>query len=170
MPGTATKLGPGELTIGGAPPAGIDLSCQVSAAKIEWDKDKEDDTPVLCGESIAGGVSYTAKLTATVLLDLSDGGMVDFTWTNKGLTFPFVFTPNDTAAKSVTGDLIVDPLDVGGDEVKKNMSVDLEWDIVGEPLWGDATIARSGPATRQPRRAEPAPPATVAAGEIPELV
>lgn len=135
MPGTATKLGPGKLTIGDTA-TGLDLSCQLSAAKVEWDKDKEDDTEVLCGETLPGGITYTAKLTATVLLDLTDEGMVDFTWTNKGAQYPFVFEPNTAAGKSVTGTLIVDPLDVGGDEVKKNMSVDLEWDIVGEPAWG----------------------------------
>ena len=136
MAGTATKLGPGTLTIGTTTP--LDLSCQLSAAKVEWDKDKEDDTPVLCGESLPGGVTYTAKLTGTVLLDLSDGGMVDFTWTEKGNVHPFTFVPNDAAAKQVSGSLTVDPLDVGGDEVKKNMSVDFEWDIVGEPVWEDA--------------------------------
>ena len=138
MPGTATKLGPGTLIIG-ATTATLDLSCQLSAAKVEWDKDKEDDTPVLCGESIAGGVEYTAKLTGTVLVDLSTDGMIDFTWTHKGEQHPFVFVPNDAAAKQVSGELIVDPLDVGGDEVKKNMSVDFEWDCVGEPAFGDVT-------------------------------
>jgi len=140
MAGTATKLGPGTLTIGAAPPAGLDLSCQLSATKVAWDKDKEDDTPTLCGDTIAGGTEYTAKLSGTVLLDLSDGGMVDFTWENKGGQFPFVFVPNNTAAKAVTGELIVDPLDVGGDEVKKNMTADFEWDCVGEPVWGDAPL------------------------------
>jgi hypothetical protein len=135
MAGKATKLGPGVLTIGDTA-TGLDLSCQLSAAKVEWDKDKEDDVPTLCGDTIAGGITYTAKLTATVLLDLSDQGMVDFTWTNKGQQYPFVFEPSTAEAKAVVGDLIVDPLDVGGDEVKKNMSVDLEWDIVGEPTWG----------------------------------
>jgi hypothetical protein len=135
MAGKATKLGPGVLTIGDVA-TGLDLSCQISAAKVEWDKDKEDDVQVLCGEAIAGGTTYTAKLTGTVLLDLSDQGMVDFTWTNKGAQYPFVFEPSTAEGKAVVGDLIVDPLDVGGDEVKKNMSVDFEWDIVGEPTWG----------------------------------
>ena len=135
MAGTATKLGPGTLTIGDTGTL-LDLSCQLSAAKVEWDKDKEDDTPVLCGESIAGGVDYTAKLTGTVLLDLSDGGMVDYTWEQKGTQQPFVFVPSEAAAKQVSGILTVDPLDVGGDEVKKNMSVDFEWDCVGEPTFG----------------------------------
>lgn len=161
MAGKATKLGPGKLTIGGPAPAGLDLSCQVSAAKVEWDKDKEDDTPVLCGESVAGGVTYSAKLTASVLLDLSDAGMVDFTWLHKGEQFDVVFEPSTADGKAVTGTLIVDPLDVGGDEVKKNMSVDLEWDFVGEPLWGDTPTGgalRTGPTM-------PTEPATVAAGE-----
>jgi hypothetical protein len=149
MPGKATKLGPGVLTIGDIA-TGLDLSCQLSAAKVEWDKDKEDDTPVLCGETIAGGITYTAKLTGTVLLDLADQGMVDFTWTNKGLEYPFVFEPSTAEAKAVVGNLIVDPLDVGGDEVKKNMSVDFEWDIVGEPTWG----ATPAPTAATPARDE----------------
>jgi len=166
MAGKATKLGPGKLTIGDTATL-LDLSCQVSAAKVEWDKDKEDDTPVLCGETIGGGTTYSAKLTASVLLDLSDQGMVDYTWTHKGEQQPFVFEPSTVEGKAVTGDLIVDPLDVGGDEVKKNMSVDLEWDIVGEPEWGATPVAG---AARQTRRGATAPPATVAAGEIPALV
>ena len=134
MPGKATKLGPGTLIIGETTTT-LDLSCQLSAAKVEWDKDKEDNTEVLCGDSIAGGVTYTAKLTGTVLLDLSPQGMVDFTWTNKGVEFPFTFIPNTAEAQQVSGVLTVDPLDVGGDEVKKNMSVDFEWDCVGEPVF-----------------------------------
>ena len=135
MTAKATKLGPGTLTIGETTTT-LDLSCQLSAAHVEWDKDKEDDTPVLCGEDVPGGVAYTAKLTGTVLLDLSPTGMVDFTWTHKGEQFPFTFVPNTAEGVEVTGVLTVDPLDVGGDEVKKNMSVDFEWDCVGEPVFG----------------------------------
>jgi len=164
MPGKATKLGPGILTLGDTA-TGLDLSCQLSAAKVEWDKDKEDDVEVLCGDTVAGGVTYTAKLTATVLLDLSDGGMVDFTWDHKGEEIAFVFEPSTAEAKAVTGTLVVDPLDVGGDEVKKNMSVDLEWDIVGEPAWG-ATPAPGAVTTARPGSPQLA---TVAAGE-PQLI
>ena len=153
MTGVATKLGPGKLTVG-AVATELDISCQLSKAKVEWDKDKEDDTEVLCGETIAGGITYTAKLTGTVLLDLSDEGMVDYTWTHKGEAQPFVFVPNTAAGKAVTGTLTVDPLDVGGDEVKKNMSVDFEWDIVGEPVWGTAPAAAAAATSRTAR--EPA--------------
>jgi hypothetical protein len=150
MAGTTTKLGPGELTIGSTAPDMLDLSCQLSAAMVEWSKDKEDDIATLCGDTLAGAANYTAKLTGTVLLDLSDGGMVDFTWDNKGVSFSFVFTPNTAAGKSVTGTLTVDPLDVGGDEVKKNMSVDFEWDIVGDPVWGTSPVMTTTARERVP--------------------
>ena len=154
MPASATKLGPGVLTIG-ATGTDLDMSCQVSAAKVEWDKDKEDDTPVLCGETVGGGITYSAKLTMSVLLDLSDQGMVDYTWLHKGEQHPFVFEPNTDAGKAVTGTLTVDPLDVGGDEVKKNMSVDAEWDIVGEPAWGTTPVAGATMPTRSPAAQTP---------------
>lgn len=137
MPAKVSKLGPGSLIIGVDAATGLDLSCQVSKAKVEWEKDKEDDTPVLCGETVAGAADYKAKLTGTVLLDLSTDGMVDFTWANKGEQHPFTFIPSTADGKQVTGVLVVDPLDVGGEEVKKNMSVDFEWDCVGEPAFGD---------------------------------
>jgi hypothetical protein len=133
MAGTATKLGPGTLVIGDTVAPSLDMSCQLSGAKVAWDKDKEDDTPTLCGDTVAGATTYTGKLSGTVLIDLSDDGLVDFTWTNKGQQFPFVFIPNTAAGKQITGTVTVDPLDVGGDEVKKNMTSDFEWDCVGMP-------------------------------------
>jgi hypothetical protein len=60
-----------------------------------------------------------------------------------------VFIPNEDAGKAVTGSLTVDPLDVGGDEVKKNMSVDFEWPIVGDPVWGTAPVTLAARSTRE---------------------
>lgn len=133
MPGTATKLGPGTLILGETTDT-LDMSCQLAGAWVKWDKDKEDDTPVLCGTDIAGGTTYTGKLTGNVLIDLSDDGLVEYTWTNKGLQKAFVFVPSTAEGKQITGTVTVDPLDVGGDEVKKNMRTDFEWDCVGEPV------------------------------------
>ena len=149
MPGTATKLGPGKLTIGDAT-TGLDLSCQLSGAWVKFDKDAEDSTPTLCGEDIAGAVNYPAKLSGSVLLDLSDEGMVDFTWTHKGEQHPFVFEPSTTAGKAATGTVTIDPLDVGGDEVKKNMTTDFEWDIVGDPVWGTTPTTPLATTKREP--------------------
>lgn len=128
------KLGPGELTIGETGSL-LNLSCQLTKAQITWDKDAEDPQHVLCGDVVPGDVTYTAKLTGTVIQDLSADGMMDYTWTNKGEAVPFTFTPSTTAGRTVTGTVVIDPLDLGGD-VKTKPSSDFEWDIVGEPSLG----------------------------------
>lgn len=132
MAAQVTKLGPGSLELE-ATPTTQDMSCQLSSAWVKWDKDKDDNVPVLCGEEIAGDVVYSGKLTGTIFIDLSDGGLVEYTWANKGTQVPFRFVPNTAAGKEITGTVTIDPLDVGGDEMKKNMTADFEWDCVGEP-------------------------------------
>jgi len=138
MAGTATKLGPGTLVLG-AVATPTDFSCQLSAAKVVWDKDKEDDVLTLCDETLAGGTTYTAKLEGTVVQDLgAAASVVEWSWTNKGTAQPFTFIPNTAAGKQVTGTVQVDPLQVGGDDMGKNMTSDFSWDCVGEPVLDDA--------------------------------
>jgi hypothetical protein len=96
----------------------------------------EDDTPVLSGGVLAGDRTYTATLEATVYQDdLTAGGLVDYSWANKGTEVPFTYTPY-SGGRSITGRLIVDPLDVGGDVNKKN-TADLKWGCIGEPALVD---------------------------------
>jgi len=131
-PPKVSKLGPGTLTVGATP--ATDIACQLSAAWVKWDKDKEDDVPVLCGQTIAGAATYTATLSGTIAQDLgATDSFVEYSWTNKGTTVPFVFVPSTADGKQVEGNVTIDPIDVGGDEVKKNMMSDFEWDCVGEP-------------------------------------
>ena len=129
-----TKLGPGLLTIGevGTP---VDISCQVSAMRIAWEKNKDDDIPTLCGDTAPGDLTYTATLTGTVFQDFGNpDGLGVLSWEQKGTTVPFVFVPSNVWAQQATGQVTIDPLDFGGDEVKASMVADLEWDIVGEPV------------------------------------
>lgn len=133
MPAKKTVLGPGTLTIGevGAP---VDISCQIINAKIDWDKDKEDDVTVLCGEIVAGATTYTAKLSGELFQDVDDpAGILAFSWANKGDEVPFTFVPNTAAATEASGVLVVDPISFGGDEANQNMTSDFEWSCVGEP-------------------------------------
>ena len=158
------KLGPGVLVLDtGA--TGYDISCRLSKARVDWDKDKEDDTEVLCGSTIAGAVTYSAKLAGTFAQDIDEANsFVQYTWDHKGEQVPFTFVPNNAAERAVTGVVTVDPLMVGGDEVKKNMWSDFEWDCVGEPVLGAATPA-TGATAGTPGGWTPAgsvPPATVA--------
>ena len=128
-----TKFGPGTLTLGevGAP---VDISCQLINAQIEWDKDKDDDETVLCGEVVAGATTYTASLTGELFQDVADiAGILFYSWEHKGETVPFTFTPNTAAGTHADGELVLDPITFGSDEPKANMRSDFTWDCVGEP-------------------------------------
>ena len=130
---TPRKMGPGTLTIGavGSP---LDFSGRVTSVKVTPKVDQEDNVTVLSGDTIAGDRTYTATLEATVYQDdlyPGPGGLMDYSWSHKGETVPFTFTPY-TGGRSITGELTVDPLEVGGDVNKKNTTA-LKWDCVGFP-------------------------------------
>lgn len=127
---TPVKLGPGTLMLGETE----DMSCLIQNAEVSWSVDAEDDLNVLCGDTVAGARTYTATLSGTVLEDLDNPtGIVNFTWANKGDAVGFTFIPNTEAGATVSGDLTVDPLNVGGDEYGQVMTSDFEWSIIGEP-------------------------------------
>jgi hypothetical protein len=128
-----TPLGPGTLILGdvGSP---VDISCQVINAVIAWDKDKDDDVVVLCGETVAGATTYTATISGALFQDVEDpAGILYTSWTQKGTEIAFTFVPNTAAGTEAAGTLVLDPIDFGGDEAKQNMQSDFEWSIVGEP-------------------------------------
>ena len=143
MAPVSVKLGPGVLSFG---PAGtpVEASCQLQNGVISWDKDKDDDITPLCGDVIAGATRYTATFSGTMIQDLTDDGIVAWSWTNKGTPQTFTYTPNSAAAASFTGTLVPDPLDVGStDDFGSIMTSDFEWDIVGEPTptWSTGAAA-----------------------------
>src|SRR6185312_4666425 len=118
MPALSVRLGPGTFTFGSAtaPDVEIDASCQLSSGVVAWDKDADDPIRVLCGDTVAGAVTYSATISGTLLQDLTTGGVVEYTWAHKGEAVPFEFVPNTANGTSVTGTVVVDPLDVGSDD------------------------------------------------------
>ena len=150
MPAIVNKLGPGTVTIG-ATGTEVDFSCQVTAAHVDWTEDAEDSVTVLCGESVPGSRSYEAAFAGTLLQDLgATPGIVEYTWAHKGEQVPFIFVPSDAAGKQVSGEVILTPLRVGGEEAGANMDSDFEWPCVGDPVLeaaaGGALLAREGTA------------------------
>ena len=144
MPAKTYTVGPGTLQLGDTGDLALDISCQISSATIEWDTDSEDPTNVLCGDTVGGETTYTAKLNATVLQDLTAGGIVDYSWTNKGKEVPFVYKPTNNAQNAqINGVVRIDPVDAGGD-VKTRPTSDIEWDCIGEP---SLTYPTAGPAS-----------------------
>lgn len=126
----AQKLGPGELKIGGDE---LDISCQMTEVKITWDYDEDDAVPVLCGGSMPGDTTYQAKLEGEAFQDLTENGIIDYTWKNRGEVKTVSFTPTTGKAK-VTGSIVIQPLDLGGDVGKKNTS-SLEFSFAGDPVF-----------------------------------
>lgn len=128
-----TRFGPGTLTLGETATP-IDISCQLISAAIEWDKDKDDDETVLCGDVVPGATTYTAQLTGEMFQDVADAaGILFYSWEHKGETVPFTFVPNTAAGTEASGNVTLDPITFGSDEPKANMRSDFTWDIVGEP-------------------------------------
>jgi hypothetical protein len=128
---TVRKLGPGSLSVGSAGST-VDLAVRCRAVRVVPSVDQEDDVPLLSGATSAGDRTYTYALEATLEQDdLVAGSVTAFTWDNAGSQLPFSFTPY-AGGLSITGDVIVDPMDIGGDVGKKNTS-DIAWGIVGAP-------------------------------------
>lgn len=130
---TVRKMGPGVLTVGavGSP---LDFSGRCTSAKITPKVDQEDNVTVLSGAVISGDREYSATLEATVYQDdlyAGAGGLIEYSWTNRGTEVPFSFTPYN-GGRSITGVLTIDPLEVGGDVGKKN-TTGLKWECVGFP-------------------------------------
>lgn len=154
-PATYT-FGPGTIQIGEVG-SEIDFEAQLTGGTVEWDKEKEDDVNVLSGGTLAGDVTYSATISGNVFQDLGAvDSLVEWTWTHKGEQVPITFVPSTAAAKSIVGEITVDPISVGGDEVKRKPRSDFEWDFVGEPTIA-AVVPLMGPAPLASIGEEPAP-------------
>lgn len=135
MPIKSYKMDEGTLQLG-SPASSIDATAQVTEGAVAWSEDVEDSVPTLSGEELAGEATYTATLSGTVIQDLDAvEGLVDFTWANKGKVIPFQFTPATAAGRTVTGNVRISPLKVGG-AVKTRPTADFEWTCIGEPVLG----------------------------------
>jgi hypothetical protein len=128
------QLGPGTLILG-EDATEVDASCLLEAATVSWDKTKVDDKKRLCGQVLVGKTTYTSTLAGTLDQDLADpAGLVYYSWAHRGEVLPFVYVPNTAAGAQVSGELVIDPLDVGGSTEDDNLTSEFEWAIVGDPV------------------------------------
>jgi hypothetical protein len=129
------KLGPGTLKLGAA--GVMDVSCQVTAAKVEAAEnvDSPDAVPVLCGEELQDEDDVTLEwtLTFTLVQDIAAAGAIAWSWTNGSTEQAFEFIPNTVGARKVTGTARVIPLAIGG-EVKSRPQSDATWKVIGTPV------------------------------------
>lgn len=125
------KLGPGTLVLGSVGTQ-LDMSCQLTNFKVAAEADAEDSEPTLCGDDVAGARVYTWTASGTVFQDIEVDGVIDFTWKNAGVEMPYKFVPDSAGTAAVTGRIIIDPLEFGGDVNTKNKS-EFEWAHAGAP-------------------------------------
>lgn len=118
MPVKSYKLGPGTLELGTSP-TNLDVTAQVRSMLVRVTErvTRVEPIPVLSGEELEGTetVDHDATLVGNVIQDPTVGGMVDFTWTNRGLPVACRFVPSTAAGRVVTGTVVPIPLDFGGD-------------------------------------------------------
>lgn len=123
-------VGPGILDIGETGSL-TSLASQVTSCKLVPSVDREDPIPVLSGETVSGDRTESFTLQGTFLQDfgVGDQRISEWSFTNRGKTFPFTYTPNNAADKSISGRITVEATDIGGDVKKKN-TTDFEWEVL----------------------------------------
>ena len=130
------EMGPGLFTIGET--ASLkSLSSQVTALKLVPKVDQGDEIKVLSGESVPGDRSESFTLEGTMLQDLgAASGITEWLFMNRGKAMPFTFTPRTgTGSKSITGKLVVEATEIGGD-VGTKAQADFAFAVVGAPTIG----------------------------------
>jgi hypothetical protein len=98
--------------------------------------------PVLSGEELpeTEEASYKFALACSFLQDLGEAaasGIVAYSWAHAGETVAFTYTPNNGAAagsKTVSGELRVVPLNIGGEVGPDPASSDVTFSIIGTPV------------------------------------
>lgn len=127
------KVGPGSLTIG----ASTDLttfSGQVTSIRLVPSVDQGDTVTVLSGEQVAGDRSESFTLEGTLLQDFGKtGSTTEWLYNKRGQTHAFVYVPATANGKKITGSLVVEAIEIGGD-VNTNATSDFSFVVVGAPV------------------------------------
>jgi hypothetical protein len=158
LPTDTGQLGPGVLKIGEVG-SEIDVSCYVNNAQVEWSDSKTDDTTKLCGAVRAGVTTFTAQLTGNIDVDAgNDSGLFALSWNEKGSQQPFTFTPSSELGTTVTGTLTIKPLTFGAAAYGDDLTSDIAYDIVGDPVlsFDGAAVAATGATAGTPGSFTPA--------------
>ncbi len=129
------NVGPGKLTF--SSPSGS-FESQVTSARVTVSSKRSDDLKVLSGESIPGESDYTFNLEGSCLQDLKKSGFVDYSWNNMGKTATFTYTPNNALGGKVEGQVVIDPISIGGN-VGERATSDFSFPCVGRPKFTPGT-------------------------------
>ena len=132
-------IGPGKLSIG-SDALIQQFESQVTGVKLVPNVETEDAINVLSGEQVAGDRSESFTLEGSMLQDFGDtNSKTEWLFNHRGEEHPFSFQPNNTKAKKITGTLVVEAIEIGGDARTKAQS-DFEFQVIGAPVIATVTI------------------------------
>lgn len=127
-------IGAGSLTIGATTDL-TNFSGQVTAARLVPSVDQGDAINVLSGETVSGDRSESFTLEGTLLQDFgATGSTTEWLFTNRGETHVFTYIPNTAKGRKITGSLVVEAIEIGGDVNSKPTS-DFSFVLVGAPVF-----------------------------------
>ena len=131
-------IGPGKLSIG-SDALISQFESQVTSVKLVPNVETEDAINVLSGEQVAGDRSESFTLEGSMLQDFGDtNSKTEWLFAHRGEEHPFSFQPNNAKGKKITGTLVVEAIEIGGDARTKAQS-DFEFQVIGAPVI--ATVA-----------------------------
>ena len=108
------KLGPGLLTFGTAGTA-KEFGAAVTNTVLEPSASGGEVLKVLSGDELVDEGEETWVLKGSILQSYDAASLLKWCFDNSGTTLPFVFTPRADEDLSVTGDVLVRAVAVGGD-------------------------------------------------------
>lgn len=132
------RLGPGTLNLDGTA-----YQAQVRKAVVQWasSTSSTDEEELLSGDVLPGDsdTTFSASFAATFVQDIDAAGLVEWSWTNRGVEVPFEFVPSTIKGRKVTGTITVIPIDLGGDvgDGKPKSDVTFPFTPAGLPVLGD---------------------------------
>lgn len=131
-------VGPGKLTIGATDDL-TQFGSQCTSCKVTPSVDTGDPLDVLSGEQAAGDRSESWTLNGTFVQDFgATESTTEWLFTHRGESHPFEYTPSNAAGKKISGQLVVEAIEIGGD-VKTKPTSDFEFNLEGAPTIGTAS-------------------------------
>ncbi len=135
MPIKSYEVDEGSLVLGEVAST-MDMTAQVTEVAVDFSEEVGDSKRTLSGETLSGAATYPATLSGTVIQDLSDAGLIEWTWAHKGEVVPFQLSPANVTERVVTGMVRVGPLKLGGPVGENGPTSDFEWAVIGDPVLG----------------------------------
>ena len=128
---TESRLKDGVLSLG-VDPGDMDMSCQVTNARINSSYDDDGDAvETLCGDQIAAGRKLGGRsLAGTFIQDwTATDSITDYCYDHDLEEVAFTYTPN-TAGPTLSGTLRIEvPAETYGGDVNARITSDFEWTL-----------------------------------------